>query len=591
MTPEPARPASPLRAAIATAWISGVFLACVLGVMIFQRATATSNDPWKSPQLLELKARLQDSPKDEAIKVRIRELDLKFRQRYVRRLVLDRTGGWLLLAGSVALVLSLKTARDLRRLPPRPLPDPEAGQRALQVARASRRAVAAGGAILAVSLGAVVLGIRSSLSDTPPAISADREAATGPAGSSGPAAATPAEFLANWPRFRGPLGDGVATHSAAPLTWDGPGGKGIAWKVPVPAPGFNSPIIWGERLFFSGATPEKREVLCYDRMTGALLWQRTIENVPGSPAKPPKIPDETGFAAPTMATDGRHAYAIFGNGDLAALSFSGAVVWSKNLGSPKNPWGHATSLALWEGTLYIQMDQGESRPANSRLLALDGATGRIRWEKPRPVPSSWATPIVIEAAGRKQLITLGLPYVISYSPEDGREWWRAQLLDGEVTPSPVLAGGALLVIHPDNALIALKTDGDGDVTGTPPLWKGEDNVPDVSSPVSNGELVFTVSSHGMLTCWDLKDGQKVWEQDLKTEAWASPALAGGRLYVTCTDGTTVVAEAGRAYRELARNRLGEKLLASPAFAGGRIYYRGAVNLYCLAADDAPRGGP
>ncbi|MDO8542856.1 MAG: PQQ-binding-like beta-propeller repeat protein [Opitutaceae bacterium] len=575
-----------LLAALTTAWIAGAFLALVCAGLVYQRITASSNDPWKSPQLLELKAQLQDAPRDEGIKSRIRDLDLKFRQRYVRRLVMGRSGGWLLLGGSIVFIAALWTVAEARRRPPLPQPDHDAGARALRHAAASRRAVGVTAGALGIGLVAIAFGLHSALDD--PAL-APMTAAAGvtTAPRAGPPLPPHSEFLANWPRFRGPLGGGAASSGEAPLKWDGKTGTGIVWKAPVPAPGFNSPIVWGERVFISGATAEKREIFCYDAATGQLRWQRAIEKVPGSPAESPPISEETGYAAPTMATDGRHAYAIFAHGDLAAVTFDGDVAWSKHLGVPHNPYGHATSLAIWDGKLLVQLDQGEGRPHNSRLIAIDGGTGRVLWEKPRSMASSWATPIVIETAGSPQIVTLGVPFVIGYALADGRELWRAERLDGEITPSPIFAGGRLLVIHPDNKMMAFKPEGTGDITESPLDWKAEDNIPDITSPVSNGELVFTVTSRGIVTCFDLADGKTLWEKDLQTEAHPSPVIAGNRLYVTCTNGTTIVAAAGREYQELARNELGEKVFASAAIVRGRMYVRGLKNLYCLGPATKP----
>jgi outer membrane protein assembly factor BamB len=356
----------------------------------------------------------------------------------------------------------------------------------------------------------------------------------------------------------------------------------------VPSPGFNSPIVWGDRLFVSGGTKEQRVVLCYDTASGKLQWQRAIEKVPGSPPAPPKVSDQTGFAAPTMATDGRRAYAIFATGDLAAVNFDGTLAWAKHLGVPKNLYGHATSLAVWQGRVVVQLDQGEAGPANSRLIVFEGATGRVLWEKPRPMPSSWASPVVFESAGQTQIVTLGLPFIIANTLGDGRELWRVELMEGEVTPSPAFAGGLLLAINPHNALLAIRPDGTGDVTESHVSWKATDNIPDVGSPASNGELVFTADSSGALTCFDLKDGKKVWAHELETEVQATPVIAGNRLYIACTNGLTVVAEVGRAYKELARNQLDEKFYASPAVVGGRIYLRGVNHLYGLGAGVASR---
>lgn len=583
-TPGPAR--SQLTTAAGAAVIAALFMACVGSAMIYQRIMASSSDPWKSPQLLELKEKLRESPKDELIKARIRELDLKFRQQYFRRLALDRTGGWLLLAGAVVLVTALTTVHNQRKLPPLPRIDREAAKRAAREAAWSRRAVAIAGGVVAGALVAVAFGVRSSLDDA--ALAALAKSGAPGAGGSGPGAA-PAlplppqeEFLANWPRFRGPLGGGIAARPDAPLTWDGKSGNGVIWKAAVPAPGFNSPIVWGDRIFLSGATEEKREILCYSTTDGRLLWQRAIE-LPPPPGEPPHISEETGYAASTMATDGRHAYAIFGNGDLAAVTFDGRIAWAKNLGSPKNPYGHATSLAIWQGRLIVQFDQGESRPHNSRIIVFDGANGKVLWEKPRQMVASWATPIVIEAAGRTQIITLGAPWVVSYALADGATHWRAEILEGEICPSPIYAGGLLMIVYPDNKMMALKPDGTGELHDDVVLWKGEDHIPDVTTPVSNGELAFTVTSRGAIACYDVKDGKMLWEKELRTDVHASPVIAGNRLYILCSNGTTVVAEVGREYKELAKNELGDKIYASPAIVGGRMFVRSLNHLYCFGA--------
>ena len=203
------------------------------------------------------------------------------------------------------------------------------------------------------------------------------------------------------------------------------------------------------------------------------------------------------------------------------------------------------------------------------------------WEQPRSAGASWATPIVIEASGKSQLITLASPFLISYSVKDGSEIWRADCLDGEVTPSPVFAGDTLFVIHPTSKLQAIRVDGQGDVTKTHIRWIAEDGIPDITSPVSNGELVFLVDSSGMATCYDAKTGKKQWEHDLEEPCNASPSIVGNKLYLITKKGTLIVADAAREFKELARSSLGEEVLASPAFAQSRMLVRSLKHLICL----------
>src|SRR5262249_12527650 len=152
--------------------------------------------------------------------------------------------------------------------------------------------------------------------------------------------------------------------------------------------------------------------------------------------------------------------------------------------------------------LIVQLDQGETDERKSKLYAFNGATGAILWQRQRSVPNSWATPIVITAASKSQIITLGVPWVISYFAADGTELWRAEALGGEVTPSPIFASGLVCVASPNEKLLAIRPDGQGDVTKSHVAWSSEENVPDITSPASNGELAFALSTPGTLTCYD-----------------------------------------------------------------------------------------
>jgi outer membrane protein assembly factor BamB len=392
-------------------------------------------------------------------------------------------------------------------------------------------------------------------------------------------AASQSELLKNWPRFRGADGSGLSFFTNAPAEWDVKTGAGIAWKVPVPAGGFSSPITWNDRVFLSGGDARRPEVFCFSAQTGEILWRQAVTNVPGSLANPPEVPESSGVAAATMATDGRRVYAFFANGDLAAFTLEGKLVWSKSFGALKNPYGHASSLATWQDRLIVQLDQGEAEEARSKLYALDGRSGQIVWQQPRKVPSSWATPIVFEAAGKAQVVTLAVPWAISYAVADGRELWRVECLNGEVLPSPVLGAGMLFVVSPSEKLLAIRTDGQGDVTKTHVVWTAEDNIPDITSPVSNGGLVFTLTSSGILTAFDAKDGKKQWEHDFEMEFHASPSLAANRLYLFSQRGTAIVIEAARQFRELFRTEMDDSFHASPAFVQGGIILRGMTNLW------------
>lgn len=395
------------------------------------------------------------------------------------------------------------------------------------------------------------------------------------------------EYRANWPRFRGPDGGGVCAQCDVPLTFDMKTGANIAWKADVPAEGFGSPVVWNDRVFLSGGDDSRCTVMCFDAASGKVLWERAVPKN----AEAGGAPDQSGMAAATAATDGLRVYAIFASGDLAALDFDGRVVWSKHLAVPMNTYGHATSLLTWRDRVIVQLDQGEADDKLSKLYAFNGATGEIAWEQSRSVGASWATPIVFDASGKSQILTLAVPWAISYAADNGAELWRAECLDGEVTPSPIFAGGTLFVVSPLNRLQAIRPDGQGDVTKTHLGWIAQDGIPDVTSPVSNGELVFLIDTGGTLTCYDARTGKKQWEHDMEEECKASPSIVGGKLCLITMKGTVVMVGAAREFKELGRSSLDEQIFASPAFARNQMFVRGMKHLICVGAKSGAPSKP
>ncbi len=221
-------------------------------------------------------------------------------------------------------------------------------------------------------------------------------------------------------------------------------------------------------------------------------------------------------------------------------------------------------------------------PYDIALIALEAHSGKTVWQTRRPVPNSWASPIVINTGGREEIITCGSPWVIAYDPATGAELWRADCLGGDVAPSPIYANGLVFAVNASYYLAAIRPGGQGDVTKTHIVWTAEEGLPDICSPVSNGELVFVLTTYGgILTCYDAQDGSFVWEKKLGTSFRTSPSLVGERLYLMSQSGVMFIVEAGREYKELGSAELGEASNACPAFLDGRIYIRGKEHLYCI----------
>ncbi|MFZ4522426.1 MAG: PQQ-binding-like beta-propeller repeat protein [Bacteroidales bacterium] len=385
---------------------------------------------------------------------------------------------------------------------------------------------------------------------------------------------TAAEIMTNYPAFRGPGGNGIAYQTHIPTNWDGKSGKNILWKTGIPLPGYNSPIIWGNRIFLTGASETKREVYCVDLLTGNILWRKIAERIPGSPSREPKVLKETGFSAPTMTTDGRRVYAIFANGDILALDFDGNKVWEKNLGMPLNHYGHSSSLVMYHDLLIVQYDQRGS----GSVMALSGKTGELVWQTSRSVKISWASPVVVNTGKRSELILAADPMVISYNPADGKEFWRMECISGEVGPSVAYADGIVFAVNDFSKLSAIEL---GDSPKL--LWEESDYLSDIPSPLATGKYLILPTSYGTVVCYDARTGTKYWEQEFETPIFASPVLADDKVYLLDKKGIMHIFQADVTYKAIGQPALGEGSSCTPAFADRKIIVRGDKNLYCIGA--------
>lgn len=371
--------------------------------------------------------------------------------------------------------------------------------------------------------------------------------------------------------FRGPLGQGVVYNKNIPTKWDGAAGTNIAWKSPIPKHGYNSAVIWDDKIFISGSDKQSREVYCYNSIDGKLLWTGKADNINGSPANPPKVTEDTGYSAPTLTTDGQNVYAIFATGDVIAFDINGKRVWAKNIGVPDNHYGHSSSLIVWDNKLFIQYDTNKG----GKLIALKTATGEEAWQTTRASKISWASPVLAQIDGKYQIILTADPIVAGYDVQTGKELWQVKCMMGEVGPSVGFSDGIVVAANEYATMVAI------DVKTKETLWENDEYLPEASSILAYNGLVIVATSYGVMACYDLKSGEMYWEHDVGKTLYSSPMFADGKLYMMDNDGVMRIYEFAKEMKLISENKLGEKAGTTPAFANGKIYIRGDKNLYCI----------
>ena len=542
-----------------TIWISSVFVVLVFVFFAANYLQLKSSDPLNSPALEKLYQDLDQNPNNAELREQIRSLDLLARKAYFTKQWQINTGGALLFIGVIVLVFSIKTRQTLRKKLVEeavPLQDTWEGR------LLARKWLGLSGVIL-VSVTILLALITKREMETASFVVREAKSVKAP---------DTKEVINNWPSFRGPYGHGQAAKADIPTTWNGESGENILWQVPVPKPGFNSPIVWDDLLFISGADKTSQEVYCYRTDSGQLLWTALVSNVPGSPANPPNVSQDTGYAAPTMATNGNDVFAIFATGDLVCLDLQGQQVWAKNLGEPDNHYGHSSSLIMYENMLLVQYDNSQ----DAYVTALNAADGSTIWKTPRDMGLSWSSPILAKVGKQWELILDATPNVVAYDVETGAELWRVDCLSGEVAPSPAYADGIVYAVNDLAVLAAIKP---GDVPEI--LWEYEDDLPDVPSPLAIENYLILPSSWGVLTCLRAETGEVVWTQEFDDGFYSSPVLAGKYILAVDMEGVTQVIEPGDEFNLVSSNPLGEKVVTTPAIKDDRVYIRGENNLYCI----------
>ncbi|MCD6288567.1 MAG: PQQ-binding-like beta-propeller repeat protein [Candidatus Hydrogenedentes bacterium] len=560
------------RAAVTVAAVASIFTLVVCIALISNYLMLTLNNPLDNPELVKLREQLAASSGDNAALIeQIRAMDLLARKAFFTSQTQIRTGAFMLLGGAVVMLVSFKLAALWNPRLPKPSSARQDKPSLWDTAGQTRHLVGAA-AVLIVTFSLLAAYLTPNEMDRAVKVKSS-------GGAEKPAMVIPTwnDIQVNWPSFRGPGGYGVAHFTNAPISWDAATGQNILWTAEVPMPGYNSPVVWGNRLFVSGATAETREVFCYDTETGNLLWRRTVPNLPGSTGKVPKVmEDDTGYAASSMVVHGDRACAIFANGDLVCYDFSGRRLWGLNLGVPDNHYGHSSSLIAYDHLLFVQYDQN----TNSKLMAFDIRDGSKAWTVPRK-SISWSSPALIPLHGGIELVLTCEKTVDAYDPMTGTALWSVECLDGEVGPSAAYGAGLVFAVSDMSTASAIKVT--KTAAGFEPkiMWQWDDSLPDIASPAANDTNVYLAMSFAEIACLDIATGKQAWIEDFDDGFSASPIIVGDRVYALDEAGTTTIFKTGPKYEVVGTGKLGEPAAATPAFLDGRIYIRTTGHIYCV----------
>ncbi len=385
----------------------------------------------------------------------------------------------------------------------------------------------------------------------------------------------------NWPQWRGPRLDGTSLERNVPRHWSS--ASNVLWKTALPGAGHASPVVWGDRVFTVAALPatEERVLLCLDAGDGRLLWRKTALVSPLE-----KKHTLNSHASSTPATDGQRVFVAFldrREAVVGAYDFAGAPLWTVRPGPFSSMHGFCSSPILHDRSVIVNCDHD----GDGYIVALDRSTGREQWRIQRPNKTrSYCAPLIRSMAGRLQMALAGSKCVASYDPQDGRLLW---IIDGptdQFVASPVFSErtGLLFITggFPDHHILAIRPDGEGNVSRSKIVWRATKGVAYVPSPIVEGDYFLVVSDSGVAHCYEAATGNLVWAERMG-EHHASLVSAEGRVFFLNDNGLMRVVRPGPAYACEAENDLGEKTFASPAISGGRLFLRGDRSLFCIGS--------
>ena len=423
----------------------------------------------------------------------------------------------------------------------------------------------------------------------------------------------------NWPSFRGPTASGVADHQNLPLEWDAAHGVRIQWSAAIPGLAHSSPIVWQDRIFVTTAvstgrpdasfkrglygegdasddvSPQQWKLLCLDRKTGKVIWDRiAYEGVPKE-----KRHMKATYANSTPATDGKIVVAFFGSQGLYAYDLAGKQLWNAIWASStwarticRNTSGARPVRRSWTAT----KSSCSAISRRARSWKRSTATPAARYGRPSGTSSpSWGTPSVYHGGTRTELVTNGSNFVRGYDPATGKELWRLGGSSKITAPTPVFGDGLIVVAsgrRPEAPIFAIRAGAAGDITGDRHwvAWQKQQRGSYMPTPLIYDGYLYVLGNAGIFDCYNLATGAEMYRERIPHQGSGfsgSPVASDGKIYLPSEDGDIFVVKAGPHFELLHRNEMGEPLMATPAISGGMLFVRTQHHLWAIGEKGTP----
>ena len=350
---------------------------------------------------------------------------------------------------------------------------------------------------------------------------------------------------------------------------------------------------YGDTDSANDLSPHQWKVMAFDKLTGKVLWQQTAhQGVPKTKRHP-----KSSQASPSPATNGSVVVAYFGSEGLYAYSPDGKLLWQKDLGiqnagwffDPDSEWGAGSSPVIYKNSVILLCD----RQKDSFIAAFDLGDGKQLWRTARAEIPTWGTPTVVQGKDRAEVVTNGSKAIRGYDADTGKELWTLGPNSEIVCTTPVAANGLIFVsggYPPVQPIYAIRIGSTGDLTlpggkdsSDAIAWSKQRGGVYLPSPMVYGDQLYTLNNNGILTAYEAKTGNRLYQQRLEADSFvASPVAAAGNLYLASEDGNVFVAKAGPQFELVAKNPVGEPILATPAWADDVLIVRGATHLFAIA---------